>query len=139
VTAADLPTTRREALLKLRGQVELLAADPRFGIPGVLELILVTANDYPAAEEHIDPVPHDPDLPRDLGAVERGACGAVLPPLGDICQMQPGHRDHMRTSTLAVEIQRLQGELQDAYLWCPDGVVERLRAEAKARRAGGAR
>jgi hypothetical protein len=59
VTAADLPTTRREALLKLRGQVELLAADPRFGIPGVLELILVTANDYPAAEEHIDPVPHD--------------------------------------------------------------------------------
>jgi hypothetical protein len=111
MSAADLPTTRREALLALRNEVQLLAGDPRFEIPGVLELILVTANSYPAAEEHIDPVPHDPDLPRDLGSVERGACGAVIPPLGDICLMQPGHRDHVRTGALAAELDQARAEI----------------------------
>jgi hypothetical protein len=110
---ADLPTTRREALLDV---AELVAdAADMTGVPHLAETlrIIITerAGDYPAAEEHIDPVPHDPDLPRDLGAVERGACGAVIPPLGDICQMTPGHRDHVRTGAATVELERFRKAL----------------------------
>lgn len=114
---ADLPTTRRATLLATADWVEQF-----YGGGAVAEGIRERAADYPAAEEHIDPVPHDPDLPRDLGAVERGACGAVIPPLGDICQMTPGHRDHVRSGTLFVRLTEKQDEADQLQ-----GEVDRLR------------
>jgi hypothetical protein len=114
---ADLPTTRRATLLAAADWVEEI-----YGSEVVAEGLRDRAGDYPAAEEHIDPVPHDPDLPRDLGAVERGACGAVIPPLGDICQMTPGHRDHVRTGTLFVRLTQKQDEADQLQ-----GEVDRLR------------